>query len=191
MRRVVIGGLLIGLLALAWYVDSLLARTLWVNNFVAETRSGDWYTGWPILWHAWPLALVGILVGGSFALLGVGLVYGWANEGDQEREMERLRQVAIEAEQRAEQAEATALINATTALQQEQAVLQAQQVEADARNTLSGLVYQTVIPRNVRISEAPSHGKPVLLYDFKSTGSQAYLRLASEIIQREKRLRAA
>ena len=49
MRRVVIGGLLIGLLALAWYVDSLLARTLWVNNFVAETRSGDWYTGWPIL----------------------------------------------------------------------------------------------------------------------------------------------
>ena len=63
-------------------------------------------------------------------MLGVGLVYGWANEGDQEREMERLRQVAIEAEQRAEQAEATALINATTALQQEQAVLQAQQVEA-------------------------------------------------------------
>ena len=62
MRRVVIGGLLIGLLALAWYVDSLLARTLWLNNFVAETRSGDWYTGWPILWHAWPLALVGILV---------------------------------------------------------------------------------------------------------------------------------
>ena len=105
MRRVVIGGLLIGLLALAWYVDSLLARTLWVNNFVAETRSGDWYTGWPILWHAWPLALVGILVGGSFALLGVGLVYGWANEGDQEREMERLRQVAIEAEQRAERLE--------------------------------------------------------------------------------------
>ena len=100
-------------------------------------RSGDWYTGWPILWHAWPLALVGILVGGSFALLGVGLVYGWANEGDQEREMERLRQVAIEAEQRAEQAEATALINATTALQQEQAVLQAQQVEAKQRIQLA------------------------------------------------------
>ncbi len=52
-------------------------------------------------------------------------------------------------------------------------------------------VYETIIPRNVRISEAPSHGKPVLLYDFKSTGSQAYLRLASEIIQREKHLRAA
>ena len=52
-------------------------------------------------------------------------------------------------------------------------------------------VYTTLIPRNVRVSEAPSYGKPVLLYDFKSTGSQAYLRLAAEIIQRERRLRAA
>ena len=52
-------------------------------------------------------------------------------------------------------------------------------------------VYQTVIPRNVRVSEAPSHGKPALLYDLKCAGSQAYLRLASEIIQREKLLRAA
>jgi chromosome partitioning protein len=48
-----------------------------------------------------------------------------------------------------------------------------------------------VIPRNVRVSEAPSYGKPVLLYDLKCNGSQAYLRLASEIIQREKSLRAA
>jgi chromosome partitioning protein len=52
-------------------------------------------------------------------------------------------------------------------------------------------VYQTIIPRNVRVSEAPSYGKPVLLYDLKCVGSQAYLRLASEIIQREKTLRAA
>jgi len=52
-------------------------------------------------------------------------------------------------------------------------------------------VYDTVIPRNVRVSEAPSHGKPVLLYDLKCVGSQAYLRLASEIIQRERTLRAA
>jgi chromosome partitioning protein len=52
-------------------------------------------------------------------------------------------------------------------------------------------VYQTVIPRNVRISEAPSHGKPVMLYDFNSSGSQAYLRLASEIIKRERQLTAA
>jgi len=65
------------------------------------------------------------------------------------------------------------------------------QVVADVRAFMGDTVYQTVIPRNVRISEAPSHGKPVLLYDFKSTGSQAYLRLASEIIQREKQLKAA
>jgi chromosome partitioning protein len=65
------------------------------------------------------------------------------------------------------------------------------QVVADVRAYMGDAVYQTVIPRNVRISEAPSHGKPVLLYDFKSTGSQAYLRLASEIIQREKQLKAA
>jgi chromosome partitioning protein len=48
-----------------------------------------------------------------------------------------------------------------------------------------------MIPRNVRISEAPSHGKPVLLYDLKCVGSQAYLKLASEVIRRERRLRAA
>jgi chromosome partitioning protein len=48
-----------------------------------------------------------------------------------------------------------------------------------------------MIPRNVRVSEAPSHGKPVLLYDLKCSGSQAYLKLASEVIQRERVLRAA
>ena len=52
-------------------------------------------------------------------------------------------------------------------------------------------VYDTVIPRNVRVSEAPSHGKPVLLYDLKCAGSQAYLKLASEVIQRERRFKAA
>ncbi|MBV8568853.1 MAG: ParA family protein [Methylobacteriaceae bacterium] len=65
------------------------------------------------------------------------------------------------------------------------------QVVADVRAFMGDTVYETVIPRNVRVSEAPSHGKPVLLYDLKSSGSQAYLRLASEIIQRERRLRAA
>jgi chromosome partitioning protein len=65
------------------------------------------------------------------------------------------------------------------------------QVVADVRAHMGAAVYETVIPRNVRVSEAPSHGKPVLLYDFKSTGSQAYLRLAAEIIQRERTLRAA
>ncbi|MGL5114059.1 MAG: ParA family protein [Beijerinckiaceae bacterium] len=61
----------------------------------------------------------------------------------------------------------------------------ANQVIADVRRHLGDKVYRTVIPRNVRVSEAPSHGKPVLLYDLKCAGSQAYLRLASEIIQRE------
>ena len=65
------------------------------------------------------------------------------------------------------------------------------QVVADVRAHMGDAVYDTVIPRNVRISEAPSHGKPVMLYDFKSSGSQAYLKLASEIIRREKQLTAA
>ena len=65
------------------------------------------------------------------------------------------------------------------------------QVVADVRQFMGRKVYDTVIPRNVRVSEAPSYGKPVLLYDLKCIGSQAYLRLASEIIQREKALRAA
>jgi chromosome partitioning protein len=67
----------------------------------------------------------------------------------------------------------------------------ATQVVADVRRFMGEKVYETVIPRNVRVSEAPSHGKPVLLYDLKCSGSQAYLKLASEVIQREKRLRAA
>jgi len=65
------------------------------------------------------------------------------------------------------------------------------QVVQDVREFMGDKVYQTIIPRNVRVSEAPSYGKPVLLYDLKCVGSQAYLRLASEIIQREKLLRAA
>jgi len=67
----------------------------------------------------------------------------------------------------------------------------ATQVVADVRQFMGDKVYETIIPRNVRVSEAPSHGKPVLLYDLKCTGSQAYLKLASEVIQREHRLRAA
>jgi chromosome partitioning protein len=65
------------------------------------------------------------------------------------------------------------------------------QVVADVRGFMGEKVYQTIIPRNVRVSEAPSYGKPVLLYDLKCVGSQAYLRLASEIIQRERLLKAA
>ena len=65
------------------------------------------------------------------------------------------------------------------------------QVVDDVRLHMGSNVYETVIPRNVRVSEAPSFGKPVLLYDMDCAGSQAYIRLASEIIQRERRLRAA
>jgi chromosome partitioning protein len=64
------------------------------------------------------------------------------------------------------------------------------QVAADVRETLGEKVYSTVIPRNVRISEAPSHGVPALVYDLRCPGSQAYIKLAGELIQRE-RVRAA
>lgn len=67
----------------------------------------------------------------------------------------------------------------------------ANQVVADVRKYMGDKVYNTIIPRNVRVSEAPSHGKPVLLYDLKCSGSQSYLKLASEIIQRERALKAA
>jgi chromosome partitioning protein len=66
-----------------------------------------------------------------------------------------------------------------------------EQVAADVREVLGEKVYETVIPRNVRISEAPSYGKPVLLYDHTCLGSQAYIKLASEVIKRERELRAA
>jgi len=65
------------------------------------------------------------------------------------------------------------------------------QVAQDVRAHFGDKVYRTVIPRNVRVSEAPSHGKPALIYDHRCAGSQAYIRLASEIIQRENALRAA
>ncbi len=59
-------------------------------------------------------------------------------------------------------------------------------VAADARGFFGDQVYETVIPRNIRISEAPSHGKPVILYDFRSPGAQAYIRLAQEFLRRER-----
>jgi chromosome partitioning protein len=58
-------------------------------------------------------------------------------------------------------------------------------VEMDVRNCLGDTVFQTTIPRNVKVSEAPSHGKPVLLYDHKSSGALAYINLAKELLQRE------
>ena len=61
----------------------------------------------------------------------------------------------------------------------------------DVRRALGDKVFTTVIPRNVRVAESPSHGKPVLLYDYRCAGSQAYINLASEVIERERRVRAA
>ncbi len=62
-------------------------------------------------------------------------------------------------------------------------------VAADVRGHFGAKVYNTVIPRNVRVSEAPSHGKPVLLYDVRCPGAQAYIHLASEVLRREQGLR--
>ena len=67
----------------------------------------------------------------------------------------------------------------------------AQQVVSGVRTHLGEKVYHTLIPRNVRVSEAPSYGKPAILYDLKCAGSQAYLQLASEVIQRERLRKAA
>ncbi len=61
-------------------------------------------------------------------------------------------------------------------------------VAADVRGHFGAKVYDTVIPRNVRVSEAPSHGKPVLLYDFRCPGAQAYAHLAGEVLRREHRV---
>ena len=60
------------------------------------------------------------------------------------------------------------------------------QVAQDVRDFLGDMVYKTIIPRNVRVSEAPSHGKPALLYDHKCAGSVAYMQLASELLRRER-----
>jgi len=65
------------------------------------------------------------------------------------------------------------------------------EVAENVRAFFGPKVYETVIPRNTRIAEAPSHGKPILLYDYDCAGSQAYIRLATEIIERERRYKAA
>lgn len=65
-----------------------------------------------------------------------------------------------------------------------------EQVAGDVRGHFGATVYETVIPRNVRVSEAPSFGKPALVYDLKCAGSQAYLKLARELVARERARRA-
>jgi chromosome partitioning protein len=61
------------------------------------------------------------------------------------------------------------------------------EVADEVRAFFGPKVYDSMIPRNTRVAEAPSHGKPILLYDYDCPGSQAYIRLATEIIGREKR----
>ena len=58
-------------------------------------------------------------------------------------------------------------------------------VEKDVREHFGEIVYRTTIPRNVKISEAPSHGKPALIYDVNCSGSMAYIGLAKEIINKQ------
>ena len=65
------------------------------------------------------------------------------------------------------------------------------EVAENVRAFFGPKVYDTVIPRNTRVAEAPSHGKPILLYDYDCAGSQAYIRLATEIIERERHYKAA
>jgi chromosome partitioning protein len=62
------------------------------------------------------------------------------------------------------------------------------QVENDVREHFGDKVYKTVIPRNVRLSEAPSFGLPAIVYDMRSSGAQAYIMLAREVIKREKEI---
>lgn len=64
-------------------------------------------------------------------------------------------------------------------------------VAADVRAHFQEQVYETVIPRNIRVSEAPSHGLPVTLYDFRSPGAQAYIRLGSEFLRRHRKRQAS
>jgi chromosome partitioning protein len=59
-----------------------------------------------------------------------------------------------------------------------------QQVAEDVRACLGPVVFETIVPRNVRLSEAPSHGLPALIYDLRCAGSEAYIRLARELMAR-------
>lgn len=61
-----------------------------------------------------------------------------------------------------------------------------EQIENDVRDYFGEKVYNSVIPRNIRMSEAPSHGKPALIYDMNCAGSKAYIQLASELLKRER-----
>jgi chromosome partitioning protein len=63
----------------------------------------------------------------------------------------------------------------------------ANQVVSDLRDFLGAQVFKTIIPRNIRLAEAPSHGKPIILYDIKSRGAEGYLKLAREVMENDKK----
>lgn len=63
----------------------------------------------------------------------------------------------------------------------------ANQVVSDLRDFLGSQVFETVIPRNIRLAEAPSHGKPIILYDIKSRGAESYMNLAKEVMENDKK----
>lgn len=63
----------------------------------------------------------------------------------------------------------------------------ANQVVSDLRDFLGSQVFDTVIPRNIKLAEAPSHGKPIILYDIKSRGSESYMNLAKEVMENDKK----
>jgi chromosome partitioning protein len=63
----------------------------------------------------------------------------------------------------------------------------ANQVVSDLRDFLGDQVFKTIIPRNIRLAEAPSYGKPIILYDIKSRGAESYLNLAREVIENDKK----
>lgn len=63
----------------------------------------------------------------------------------------------------------------------------ANQVVSDLRDFLGAQVFKTIIPRNIRLAEAPSHGKPIILYDIKSRGAEGYLKLAKEVMENDKK----
>ena len=63
----------------------------------------------------------------------------------------------------------------------------AKQVAQDLKEFFVGQVFRTIIPRGVRLAEAPSHGKPILLYDVRSRGAECYIKLAKEILENERK----
>jgi chromosome partitioning protein len=61
------------------------------------------------------------------------------------------------------------------------------QVMADLRDFLGQQVFETVVPRNIKLAEAPSYGKPIILYDIKSRGAESYMNLAKEVMENDKK----